>query len=360
MFNFIEKLTFEYTRFRRAALAAQTQYKVSRVRAGASLIYARIRYGHGPQSHSLYRLAGRHLSQWPSYLWEPKVLEKLAIINPAPEKFLARNKIEFYRHCLKHGIPTIPILFSSTDLDFGNELTLLLQAVDSSCKKILFKPSAGAHGAGVFFATRVASGWAYNGVTTDLAVLYHYCETTHFKGRSWICQPAIEPHDELKNIMAPGALGTVRLITYLNDGYPKLFYAVLRIPANNNITDNFSQGTKGNIVAAIDMASGNIGAAWHSKAADWPEIEQIETHPNTRHRIPGQAIPHWKDVQELVLKGQSTIPQLPTLGWDIAITNTGPMVVEANTEYGIDLLQIAHNRGLRDEMSVILDLSLKT
>lgn len=358
-------------RFILAARGANQQFSISIWRAFLYLIAARVLYGHGPQSFSIYRLAGRPMKEWPHFLWEPDVLDKLARINPPPLKYLARNKWDFYQHCLRNGIPTVPILFryNVNHDDPGNsspsvkkadvpETARFLDALRNAGDKLFFKPISGAHGSGALWARKTNDGrWLYNGITGDTGALYQYCRHQHFKSVSWICQPMVEAHPQLKPLMATCALGTIRIITYLSAGSPILKFAVIRLPAGTNVTDNFSQGKGGNLVAPVDISTGEIGKAWHSTSQAWPEIEPIAHHPDTGAEIAGSKVPFWDDVCELVRQGQVATPQLRTIGWDVAVTNQGPLIIEANTEYSIDLIQIAHNRGLRHALAPITGLA---
>lgn len=74
-------------------------------------------------------------------------------------------------------------------------------------------------------------------------------------------------------------------------------------------------------------------------------------HPDTQQRISGYRLPHWNAVCKLLLDGQASLPQIPTLGWDIAICDDGPCIVETNWGYGVTLIEVAMQRGIRKELA---------
>jgi hypothetical protein len=65
-------------------------------------------------------------------------------------------------------------------------------------------------------------------------------------------------------------------------------------------------------------------------------------------------IPHWSELLELVLRAQVAFDGLPTPGWDVGITQDGPLLVEANALYDLDLLQVAFDRGFAPDLQQIV------
>ncbi len=59
----------------------------------------------------------------------------------------------------------------------------------------------------------------------------------------------------------------------------------------------------------------------------------------------------------LACRAQESLPLLRSTGWDIALTPDGPLVVEANNTYSVDILQVAYGRGLRHELTSMLESS---
>lgn len=164
----------------------------------------------------------------------------------------------------------------------------------------------------------------------------------HYSEGGYIFQPLIAPHEEVARLSG-GRLATLRLITArMNEVH--LLGAMWRIPAGENITDNFAR--PGNIVAEIDMDTGVVGRAARGKGL---EEEVLETHPDTGERLAGFAIPCWAEALETVREGARALVDTPLIGWDVAITDEGPVLIEADPGPDMRALQTVSRRGLYDE-----------
>ena len=67
-----------------------------------------------------------------------------------------------------------------------------------------------------------------------------------------------------------------------------------------------------------------------------------ETHPDTGAVIPGQVLPFWGEVRKLALDAARATPGLRSVGWDILIFPTGPVLVEANCRWDLQFVQVFH------------------
>ena len=56
----------------------------------------------------------------------------------------------------------------------------------------------------------------------------------------------------------------------------------------------------------------------------------------------------FEQARELAIKAQSCVPQMRALGWDIIITEKGPVILEGNASWGWEMIQYANGRGLVD------------
>jgi glutathione synthase/RimK-type ligase-like ATP-grasp enzyme len=57
-------------------------------------------------------------------------------------------------------------------------------------------------------------------------------------------------------------------------------------------------------------------------------------------------MPHWDAAVACALRVASNLPEVATLGLDVAITATGPVLIEVNTNWGQNLTQAPGPTGL--------------
>lgn len=325
---------------------------------------SRIRYSIGPEYHSLYSLHSKPESGWNAYMTDNdgvRVLERLS--SPDTHRFL-RDKLAFSLHCVRHGMPVATILFRY-DLDPCSDYdevapkvmsieeweTALQQAPDEVFCKLI----DGRLGKGAFTAERRGHNWLFDDELGSAADLRRYALERLGNGRGWLFQPALKPHPALAEIMAPGALGTLRVTTYLDRNGAQIAFPLLRIPSAGNVVDNFSRGAKGNLVAAIDAESGRLSKAYYSRSRRWPDIATTDLHPDTGKPILGREVPFWEETKALVTAAQELTPEPPTIGWDIAITATGPLIIEANSQYSTALWQVAYDYGMKPDFDRMIE-----
>jgi len=348
-----------------AIRAASRRGDIGGLRAVFNVFLARMAYGVGPFYHSVFQMDRFPERVWSDFVVSKEFNEITRIINGEKNYRLARDKIIFINHCLQNGISTVSplgllvrksddrrgdVICVSTEREFGQ----LLQACPD---QLFFKIVDGAHGERAFRATRGLAGtWFVEGRALRTEELYGFAIARLGADTGWLIQPVVSVHDDLLPIMPGGALGTVRIVTYLTNDGAKPLRPIIRIPAGGNVTDNFSCGMSGNLVAAVDVDTGLLGLGKGSRQKVWPDLVDIAYHPDTGAAILGRLVPYWKETLELVIMAQEKTPALRTLGWDVAITNCGPVVLEANTLYGVEILQCAYGKPIRNELLPIFEM----
>ncbi len=145
--------------------------------------------------------------------------------------------------------------------------------------------------------------------------------------------------DERWGKICPKSVNTIRAMTRIIDGKPELFYAAARIGNGSVVVDNFHQGGVG---VRIDMDKGKLIGNAISK-----DLEELETHTATGVKFDGFEIPYWNDIKKMVCEAAMVNPDVKVVGWDVAISNKGPLLIEANRRPGFDLVQILENKGTK-------------
>lgn len=147
-------------------------------------------------------------------------------------------------------------------------------------------------------------------------------------------------HDDLMQL-SPSALNTIRIITQLHEGKVIIIAARLRVSVNSEI-DNL---TAGNFAAPVDIETGMV-----SGPGVFGDITKSDVfvHPITGVKIEGFLIPYWKECIEMVSKAALSIPDNRSVGWDVAVTNERPVLIEGNHDWGRVLWQLPVKKGLKE------------
>ncbi|MBD3677583.1 MAG: hypothetical protein HUJ27_04180 [Rhodobacteraceae bacterium] len=159
----------------------------------------------------------------------------------------------------------------------------------------------------------------------------------------YMLQSLVPQHPDISEY-AGMAVGTVRVVTVIEDKFPQVLYAVWKIPSRTAMSDNFWQ--KGSMLCAVDEKTGTVLSCRYGKGVGQ---KLIEDHPETGKRIVGFKLPHWDKVCELATSVHGIYPVNGCLGWDIAIGPDGPEIVECNENTGHDFYQMATGRGPLNE-----------
>jgi hypothetical protein len=152
-------------------------------------------------------------------------------------------------------------------------------------------------------------------------------------------QPFLSPSAQFAAICG-ARLSCARVVTLFVDGACHRVGAVLKIPAGPHVADNYWR--PGNLLAQVDGA-GQILRVSSGAGFDYREVEN---HPDTGARLPGVQIDGWRAALDLVTEAASVMQSLPLIGWDIAFTDQGPVIIEMNEAPDFFLLQLAERQGV--------------
>lgn len=142
--------------------------------------------------------------------------------------------------------------------------------------------------------------------------------------------------NEIMNKLCANSVNTIRIVSLLNNEKVNIVAAYLRI-GNGNIVDNFNSG---GMVVPIDIKTGIINDVAIDKNG-----KTYTKHPITNTDIIGFKIPMWKQVIKMVEELSVIVPQVRLVGWDIAIGEKKPVLVEGNDFPGNDIYQLpAHTK----------------
>lgn len=136
-------------------------------------------------------------------------------------------------------------------------------------------------------------------------------------------------------VLHPGSVNTVRALTIKG----KLVSAVLRMGVGGAFVDN---GCSGGIFAGLDVDTGIVT----TQGADLKD-HRFLLHPTTGVTIPGFQVPQWEQVRATVEQAVTLAPEAVIIGWDVAITADGPVLIEGNAYPSVQIMQTAGLEGMK-------------
>lgn len=132
------------------------------------------------------------------------------------------------------------------------------------------------------------------------------------------------------NDLFPKSVNTLRIVTALVNNKCRVLFRVIRIGNGNNVVDNFNHG-------------GMYSTINEKGVIDKPAIDKkgniFEKHPITGTKIVGFEIPYFNEAIQMVKNASFKVKEVGLVGWDIAITDKGPVMIEGNQLPGYDVYQ---------------------
>lgn len=297
----------------------------------------------------------RPMAEAPQYLGYVLYREKVrTAFNGSALPDVTENKWLFYRFMGGFGVP-VPETFGLYDPRFGvtwdgeplQTADAVLKLVDQARPDgLVIKPAGGLQGYDVVIlrdidydtgacVTQAGRPANLTEVVTGLA------PQTHRSIPGYIVQSVAKQHSMLDAI-DPHTMNTVRLMTLMTDKGVVVHGAVLRLGRAGSMADNWEQG---GVAVAIDVATGVLGEGY-LKPKHGGQV--TGAHPDTGVTFQGQQLPMWDEAVEVCRRAAALLPGVRSIGWDLLLTDDGPVLIEANSDWDAQLLQVAAGPLLAD------------
>ena len=184
--------------------------------------------------------------------------------------------------------------------------------------QVVYKPNCKGQGEGV--CVLPATGKA------EIEETLQYIKT-HGNGivEEYICQ------DDAMEMMNPRAVSIVRFYSVSSPYGMYLFAPVFTTAMYKDIAN----GCQDALTAMADIRRGIV----LTDAVDQLNNEEYEVHPVTGTAFRGFQINHWDETIAMMKKAVPLAKRISNIGWDVAITKDGPLIIEANTIPGFNTAQ---------------------
>lgn len=269
------------------------------------MVYCALRYEATFENYSEWDfriLSGRERS---TYMTDPKSFHLSRRLNDDAVRAAFDDKIEFAgRFQRELGREWIDIRSASDD-----DLAAFLSRHD----RVITKDPSGVGGNGIQIRDSADLGSAADArrTLTDAGQV--------------LAEQLIVQHEDMARLY-PGSVNSLRVVAYRDpDDEVHILAAVLKI-GNGGFIDNFSNG-------GMYTMLGDDGRALHPASDE--EGHAFAVHPSTGVEITGYQVPLFDEVKALVDTLARRVPEMPYIGWDIAITPDGPVVIEGNHNSGV-------------------------
>lgn len=144
-------------------------------------------------------------------------------------------------------------------------------------------------------------------------------------GDEILLEEVISQHDDVAAV-CPGTVNTTR-ITAFYDGTDVHTLAIAQKFGRGEVSDQMSYG---GFYTMLDPDTGHAMSAGYDSHAN-----VHETHPDTGYRIADFQLPRFAEAIALVDEAARVNPDVQYAGWDVVVTNDGPVLVEGNWGAGV-------------------------
>lgn len=145
--------------------------------------------------------------------------------------------------------------------------------------------------------------------------------------KQFLVEETIIQHKDLDKLN-PYAVNSFRIVTLLKDGKVYVLNNALRINVDKEVSigcqDAYMKlNENGTLASPVVDDIGNI----------------LKKHPLTGQDLTKIKVPYVKEAFEMVKKAALVVPEIRYIGWDVAFTKKGPIIVEGNEYPSYGLIQ---------------------
>jgi hypothetical protein len=239
---------------------------------------------------------------------------------------MTENRLAFGAYLAAHGLPTVPLEAvycsglatpSANVLRTRDELRRFLESRRG--EPLVGVPAEGGR-------RRMVLGDERSGSFEVDRLIEDICEN-HADG--YLFQPDIAP-DEATAALSAGRLAPVRFITIASESGPKVLRAFWRPPG------------RASLVAQLDLRTGEVLRLMTGDGRGLRDPSGVEGF-----RV-GAVVPHWETLKAAVTEGARLMKRLGLLGWDVAASAEGPVILEVTPTPELGACQLVDRRGFLD------------
>jgi Sugar-transfer associated ATP-grasp len=308
----------------------------------------------------------------PNIPWE----DKLSYISDAgrrmwyimtPPKYhgIYRNKLLFKRFFQNLGLPTAEH-YGIYDPEWGETVSgeplrtaddIAAWMAATNVREPVFKPTESAEGKMIYVMTGRAADdeAAFQSIDGETYTPQRLVQTLGDPQllanaypdepiqQTFLVEARLQSHPKVTEITTSQTLCCTRLVTLITDsGEIKICGTYFKITPQDMGADNVAEDSR-TLFVYVDPETGVLGEGRFYYLHD---PTPYRTHPDTGVPFYGVQLPDFAEALALVRKAAMAVPMARTIGWDVAFTTDGPVLVEGNAAWGVRSVQYASQKGL--------------
>jgi hypothetical protein len=164
---------------------------------------------------------------------------------------------------------------------------------------------------------------------------------------AFIAEELIKQGKELAQFH-PQSINTLRISTFVVGEEVSIYSAMLRIGKGLSQVDNVRSG---GLCASVDIKTGIVQ---HS-AKEYASNMTYNFHPDTHVQIVGFQLPQWDNLIATVTAIAKKVKGTTLIGWDMAYTDEGWIMVEGNSNGSLASSQMVYNVGFKPYLFAKMD-----
>lgn len=166
------------------------------------------------------------------------------------------------------------------------------------------------------------------------------------KGKTILEEPIIQNYK--MGILNKSSVNTIRCITLAEKKEIKVAYCFAKIGREGEFVDN---GAAGGILVGIDIDTGIFATDGIDEMG-----RKYKEHPDSGVEFNGFSVPEWQKMKKICIQLSAKIPEVKFIGWDMAYSEDGWVVVEGNSLSEAIGMQSTFARGIRREIESYLTM----
>ncbi len=291
----------------------ERKYGRKKAKTALDLVVSAVKYKASPNNYYYFGFPELSDAQRRTYVTHDMSEKLQKKYNKVIYQGIFQNKFIFYQLFKK--------LMGNRDCVLSSQMTRSeFDAFINKNKKFIEKPVDGAQGRGIH---------VYENISSDEA--NRLFESLKRQANGVVLESWITQHQEM-SLLYPDSVNPLRIQSIYDGKNTNILCATITIGHG----DKFANASSHAIFALIDIETGIV----RTDGCDYDGNKYIK-HPDTGIQFKGYQIPCWDEVCSLIDEAAKVVPQIGYVGWDVAISKDGPLLIEGNNDPGYVGYQLA-------------------